>query len=82
MTIRDLLVSLIRTVVPTLVGLALAALAKGGIDLDPTALTLLFDGLFVGGYYALIRLLESKWSWLGLLLGWKATLTYDTSKGS
>jgi hypothetical protein len=80
MTVRDLFVSLVRTIVPTVVGLILAALAKGGIEVDPTVLTLTIDALFVGGYYALVRLLESKWSWLGLLLGWKATPTYDGTK--
>lgn len=78
MTIRDLLASFVRTLVPTVVGLVLAWLATANIDIDSQALTVVIDGVFIGGYYALVRLLEQKFPWLGVLLGWKMQPTYET----
>jgi hypothetical protein len=76
MNVRDLLLSVVRTTVPAVVALILAGLTKVGIDIDGALLSGLVDGLLVGGYYAAARFLESKWSWFGVLLGWKAQPTY------
>lgn len=64
--------SLIRTVVPIIVGSVAAWLTKIGLDLDPEAynnlgiwLTLIFSSL----YYALVRLLEEKFPQIGWFLG-------------
>ena len=75
MTIRDFLVSLVRTVVPVVAGFLLAAAAKANIDLTAIAEPLV-DAVFIGGYYALVRWAESRWTWVGVLLGWKASPSY------
>ena len=75
----DAIVSLIRTIVPVIVGLALAGLLKLGIDVDETALATVVDGVIIGAYYALARWLESKWPNLGWLLGAPKQPTYDTT---
>lgn len=77
MTVSDYLVSLIRTAVPVLVGLLIAALAKAGLKLDEGTLSPLIDGLAVGGYYAVIRAAETRWPLAGYLLGWKSQPTYS-----
>lgn len=77
MTLRDMGASFVRTVVPAMVGLILAGLAKLGIDADlSVAVSALVDAVFVGGYYALVRLLEARWPFFGVLLGWKAQPSY------
>jgi hypothetical protein len=73
----DAIVSLIRTIVPVIVGLVLAGLIKLGIEVDETALATVFDGLLIGLYYALARWLESKWPSLGWLLGAPKQPTYQ-----
>lgn len=81
MSIRDLLASLVRTIVPTGVGAVLAWLAsRAGIVLDEsssTGLVVGVTGLASAIYYAAVRLAESKWRWAGVLLGWKVPPSYD-----
>ena len=64
-----LLASLIRTVVPVVVGLILSGLAQLGIEIDPGPLTQTIDAVFIGGYYVLIRWAESRFDWVGWFLG-------------
>ncbi|MCN0155240.1 hypothetical protein [Salinispora arenicola] len=70
---HDYLISRIRTTVPAAVGALLAWLAStAGIVLDgdsSTALTAGVVALAMAGYYALIRVAEARWPWLGVLLG-------------
>lgn len=73
----DLIVSIIRTVVPALVGLIIATLANVGIDVDSDSLVVVLNGLFIGAYYALARLLESRFPAAGWLLGQPKPPTYD-----
>lgn len=80
MTVRDYLASLVRTLVPLAAGLLIAAAAKVGLDLSAVAEPLV-DALCVGGYYALVRLAESRWPAVGVLLGWKAQPTYTEPNG-
>jgi len=77
MNVRDLLLSAVRTTVPAIVALILAGLAKIGISIDDAVLSGLVDGLLVGGFYTAVRVAESKWSWFGVRLGWKAQPKYD-----
>lgn len=74
--LSDYLVSLIRTFVPIGVGIVLAYLAKKGFNLtvDAEALTL----AVIGVYYAVVRKLEARWSWLGWLLGTPKAPTYGS----
>lgn len=77
MTIREFLASVVRTLVPGVVGLVTGALLAAGIDVDETALQLTISGVMIGAYYSAIRVLEARWPWLGTLLGWKAAPHYD-----
>lgn len=72
---HDYLISLIRTAV----GAALAWLAsEAGIVLDSgTALTAGVVALAMAGYYALVRVAEARWPWLGVLLGTPAAPRYE-----
>ncbi len=76
MTRSDRLVSLVRTLVPVFVGLAVAAFAKIDTQVDSGALTVLIDGAIVGAYYWLVRKLEARWPALGVLLGIPRQPTY------
>lgn len=81
MTLRDLLGSLVRTAVPSLVGLALAWLGrKTGVVLSDgtSAQVSMFVSVLAGtAYYAAARVAEAKWKWAGWLLGWNVPPTYD-----
>ena len=71
--LRDYVLSLIRTWVPIGIGVLVAWLAARGIILDAETSTALVDalgGVAAAVYYALARLLELKFPFLGgLLLG-------------
>ena len=68
-----LVMSLIRTAVPAIVGGVIAWLTSFGLALDPeleTTLTVALTSASVFIYYAVVRLLEVKVSpWWGTLLG-------------
>ena len=70
-----LVMSLVRTLVPVVVGSVLAWFAAKGLPVDPdleTTLTVALTGLATFVYYAVVRLLEVKVSpWWGNLLGTK-----------
>jgi hypothetical protein len=63
-----MLSSVVRTVVPILVGLIATVLLNIGVTLSPDAQTLL-AGIIAAAYYALVRVLERKWPALTWLLG-------------
>ncbi|QFR00707.1 hypothetical protein F9278_36110 [Streptomyces phaeolivaceus] len=75
----NLFVSLMRTLVPGVVGLVLALAARIGLDLDDATVTLYVGAALTAGYYTVFRLLEElaeRMSWqplqtlAGILLGW------------
>lgn len=78
--VSDEIVSLIRTYVPLAVGAALVWLANtAGIKItedESAGLTAGLTALTAAGYYALARWLESRWPWLGKLLGTSRRPTY------
>ena len=80
MTVRDLIASMFRTVVPEAVGFVLTLLArKLGVVIDTDTSTSLTAALVVvvtAVYYGVLRVLEQKIPWLGILLGWKAQPVY------
>jgi hypothetical protein len=80
MPLRDLFGSLIRTAVPSLVGVVLAWLGRRtGIVLseDTSAqVSMVVTALAGTAYYALARLAEARWKWAGWLLGWNVPPTY------
>lgn len=81
MTVRDLVASVVRTAVPAAVGYVLTLLGrKLGVVIDDTTSTSLTAALVVvvgTTYYAVVRILESRWKWLGVLLGFTVQPTYD-----
>lgn len=86
MTVRDLIASVFRTVVPAVVGFVLTLLArKWGVIIDDNTSTSLTAALVVvvtAVYYSVVRILEAQFPWLGILLGWKATPTYSDGESS
>lgn len=74
---EDILTSIRRTLVPLVVVL----LSNLGIEryLDAAFLSNLISVLIGVGYYCVVRMLESKWPWLGVLLGSTDQPTYGSS---
>lgn len=68
-TAHDYAVSLIRTIVPVLVGTVLGALASAGLELDGSVVIPAVTGLATVGYYAIVRALEARHAAAGVLLG-------------
>lgn len=71
--------SLIRTYVPIAVGAVLAWLASRGVNVDDGAaqgLVAFLTALLSALYYAVARLLESRWPQAGWLLGSPKQPTY------
>lgn len=85
MTIRDAFASVLRTYVPIGVGFVLTLLArKYGIVIDDSLSTSLTTGLaalVAASYYAVVRLLEARWSWVGWLLGFNVPPEYRSPAG-
>lgn len=72
-------ISLIRTWVPIIVGAVASWLLARGLKLDAQTQAGLIAGLTAllsGGYYAIVRGLETKFPWMGALLGHRATPVY------
>jgi hypothetical protein len=76
MTLRDFLVSVIRTAVPALVGLVLAHFGLKALSIGNIPVELVVETLVVAGYYSLVRFLEARWRWVGVLLGWAVVPSY------
>lgn len=78
---KALLDSIVRTVVPVIVGAALAWVARLGIPVDPEfegALAGVLTAVFTGLYYIAVRLLETHVTpRLGWLLGLPKQPNYD-----
>ncbi|KKI16364.1 MULTISPECIES: hypothetical protein [unclassified Leucobacter] len=84
-TVRDVLVALVRTVVPTAVGYLLSLIALAGLNLtEQTAnlLTLLLTTVLTAVYYAAVRWLSTRWAWFGWLLGYPTNPTYTPEPGT
>jgi len=69
MSTTDYVASVIRTLVPIIVG----TLVANGIEIDSEALTVVIIGL----YYSVVRLLEVNFPSAGWLLGLKGTPNYQ-----
>lgn len=70
----DFVTSLVRTWVPVVIGY-LVALGVLPTDLSDEA-TAAFTAIIIGAYYLLIRALETRFPWIGWLLGAPKTPTY------
>ena len=79
--------SLVRTIVPIVVGSILGLLTRVGLDIDlegQQALSTLIDSAFIGAYYLVVRLIETKVPQIGWLLGLAKTpdsYTADVTTG-
>lgn len=60
--------SVIRTVVPVIVGVLLGQAARIGLDLPAGAVTEVVTVVVTGAYYAVARLVEQRWPALGRVL--------------
>ena len=60
--------SVIRTVVPVIVGVLLGQAARIGLDLPAGAVTEVVTVVVAGAYYAVARLVEQRWPALGRVL--------------
>lgn len=83
MNLSDLFTSLIRTLIPMVVGWLVAYLAGKSITIDETNVAMLTNalGLIAGFvYYAAARLLELKWPKLSWLLGSPKLPMYDSKQ--
>lgn len=79
----DTITSLIRTYVPIVVGSLISWLVTKNIVVDEataTALVTAFTGLMIGIYYTVVRVLEKKFPWLGVLLGSRKQPEYTEPK--
>ena len=83
-TIGDVLIGIVRTVVPAAVGTLLAWLGSKGLDLTQygNAVNAWLVPVVIGLYYTLARLLEQKWPVFGLLLGAKKPAVYIDQSGA
>jgi hypothetical protein len=63
-----MLASIIRTLVPVIVGVLLGWAAKAGFDLPAGAVTEVVTVALTTGYYTVSRLLEQQWPQLGRIL--------------
>lgn len=59
--------SIVRTVVPAVVGLIVAAFARANVDIPPGLLDEAIAGIVTTAYYAVVRLAETH---LGPAYGW------------
>jgi hypothetical protein len=71
--------SLIRTIVPLLVGSLVAWLATRGVSVDQALILPAADALFTGVYYGIVRWLETKSPKAGWLLGIPGAPSYAIS---
>jgi hypothetical protein len=74
---NDFATSLIRTIVPIIVGFLLTQLTRLGVAIDNATLATLVTAVLSGTYYTAVRWLESKVPALGKLLGKQVTPKYN-----
>lgn len=73
---HDLELSLRRTLVPLIAGYLLSQAARIGFDIPEADLVGVLEAVVTGAYYTVVRLLETRWPQLGLLLGAMRVPTY------
>lgn len=78
--LRTILPGIIRTIVPAVAAVVIAQLARVGLNLDPNQITEILEIVIMGVYYTLIRVLEARFPWVGILLGWAVQPVYDLSE--
>jgi hypothetical protein len=75
----DIFTSVVRTVVPVVVGLLLTLAAKAGLDFDDGAVTHIVTVAVTGVYYGVVRWAETNFGGqIGWLLGFAKKPTYES----
>lgn len=77
--LKDLWTSIVRTVVPFVVGYVIVAAAKLGIELDSATASGAITVLLGGIYYTVARIVEERWPTWGWLLGSPTKPVYSTT---
>jgi len=79
-TVAGVGASIVRTIVPVIVGVVLGAAARRGFELDSGAITETVTVVITTAYYAVVRLLETRIApaW-GYLLGVAKVPTYPSA---
>jgi hypothetical protein len=70
--------SVVRTVVPIIVGFLVALGSKAGLDMNSESLEGFLFPLVMSLYYIVARALESRWAAFGWLLGLPRPPTYPS----
>lgn len=78
MSLSDYGTSIVRTIVPFVVGAAVAYGAKAGFDLDAETVTPIATVVIGAVYYAVVRKIEESKPEIGKLLGKAAEPVYGT----
>lgn len=76
-----MLPSIIRTVVPLIVGWLLSIPVVAGLGIDQSALETLFSTLISIVYYVVVRQIEKYYPKAGILLGYPAAPSYTPPSG-
>jgi len=74
--------SLIRTIVPVLVGSLIVWFAARGVDIDKNTVLPAVDAIVVAAYYGVVRWVETKWPKAGWMLGVPGAPSYVAIDGS
>ena len=65
-----------RTITPIIVGYVVALLIKLGFNVTSSGVTTILGPAIASVYYVVVRALETKFPFLGVFLGTRATPTY------
>lgn len=80
MTLKEALrISLIRTLVPIVVAFISLAALRLGVKVDDATIATAATSAITFGYYAVVRVLESRWQKAGKLLGAAKPPIYDNA---
>lgn len=82
MTTDSIIPSMIRTVVPIIVGSVIGYLAQKGFNIDKDLAVQFTVAACIAGYYLLARVLERRWPAAGALLGSTKQPTYPPNPPS
>lgn len=72
--------SIIRTVVPLVVGWILTLTGRIALDVDPSAVTSIVQTVVTAVFYSVVRLAEQHRAWFGWLLGLANPPLYSTDR--
>lgn len=77
MSLSDWIVSWLRTLAAAWIPTLATWLASYGVELPVEPATLAVTSVIVTAYYTVVRALEARWPWVGVLLLVKRQPTYE-----